>query len=291
MRTKATVLGILFYLIANWATAQDIERHTLLADIKLLSSEAFAGRKPGTAGHQLAIDHIAGRFRRLDLKAYHDGYLNTFALQDGTAGYNIVGYIPGLREEAIVISAHYDHLGIHDGKIHYGADDNASGVSALLALAAYFSRHPPTHTLIFAAFDAEELGLQGAKAFVNEPPLLRENIVLNINMDMVSRNNRHELYACGTYHYPFLLPFMTADNPVVTLKTGHDKPGSGGDDWTLQSDHAAFHRAGIPFIYFGVEDHVDYHTPNDTYANIQPDFFYNATRTILTVISAIDAGI
>ncbi len=291
MRTKWAVMNILLYLIATSTVAQDIEREALLTDIRTLSSEAFAGRKPGTAGHGMAVRHITDRFHLLGLHAYHGGYLDTFALKDGGTGYNIIGYIPGLRKEAIVLSAHYDHLGIRDGKIHFGADDNASGVSALLALAGYFSRHPPTHTLIFAAFDAEELGLQGARAFVNEPPLPKGNTVLNVNMDMVSRNDKHELYACGTYHYPHLLPFMASANPVVTLKTGHDRPGSGRDDWTMQSDHAAFHRAGIPFVYFGVEDHPDYHTPNDTYANIQPDFFYNAVCTILDVVKGLDTGL
>lgn len=132
------------------------------------------------------------------------------------------------------------------------------------------------------------MGLRGARCFVGNPPVSLENIVLNINLDMVSRNDNRELYASGTYHYPHLFPLIRSDNPHLTLKTGHDRPGSGRDDWTTQSDHAAFHERGIPFIYFGVEDHPDYHSPNDTFENIQPDFFYQAVSTILEVSKRID---
>jgi len=290
MKVKVLVIFIFCHL-AVAATAQQLDKKSLLSDIKTLSSVAFGGREPGSTGHQRAVAYLIARFQALNLKPYHGSYIDTFSINTGIEGYNIIGYIPGKQAEAIVISGHYDHLGEHDGKIYHGADDNASGTSALLALADYFSQHRPNHTLIFAAFDAEEMGLQGAKAFIDDPPIPLADIVLNINMDMVSRNDRQELYVCGTYHYPHLLPFITNENPVVTLKAGHDEPGSGHDDWTWQSDHAAFHHAGIPFLYFGVEDHPDYHTPNDTYENIQPDFFYHAVATILEVLKKADGQV
>ncbi|MFC3196212.1 M20/M25/M40 family metallo-hydrolase [Parapedobacter deserti] len=288
MKVKIYIAAFFYYVISSCAAAQPINRDTLLNDIRTLSSAAFAGRKPGTEGHQKAIDYITARFQALSLKSFHERYIDRFAITDSLKGHNIIGCIPGKRKEAIVISGHYDHLGERDGQIYYGADDNASGVAALLALAAYFSEHRPNHTLIFAAFDAEEMGLRGARAFVHAPPIPLEHIVLNVNLDMVSRSDRNELYACGTYHYPFLIPFVSYENPAVMLKTGHDRPGSGSDDWTMQSDHAVFHQAGIPFIYFGVEDHADYHTPNDTYERIQPDFFYNAVLAVLEVLKKVD---
>ncbi|SEL04905.1 M20/M25/M40 family metallo-hydrolase [Parapedobacter koreensis] len=290
MSVRFFVAIISCYLIVFDATAQKIDREYLLNDIKTLSSSAFSGRKPGTKGHQKALAYLTERFHMLQLKSFQHGYLDTFEIKDGLTGHNIIGYIPGKREGAIVISGHYDHLGERNGQIYYGADDNASGASALLALAAYFSQRQPNHTLIFAAFDAEEMGLRGARAFVKKPPIPLDKIILHINMDMVSRNDNNELYACGTYHYPFLLPFIKGGDSVVTVKTGHDQPGSGHDDWTRQSDHAAFHEAGIPFIYFGVEDHPDYHTPRDTYERIQPDFFYHAVLAILATVENIDNG-
>ncbi|WP_353128070.1 M28 family peptidase [Parapedobacter pyrenivorans] len=288
MGVRILSIALFFCLVGAGVEAQEIDKELLLNDIKTLSSDTFAGRKPGTQGHQRAMNYLTARFRALDLKDFRQGYLDAFEIEDRLKGYNVIGYIPGQCREAIVVSAHYDHLGERDGKLYLGADDNASGVSALLALAAYFSERTPAYTLIFVAFDAEEMGLRGANAFVNNPPIPLEHILLNINMDMVSRSDRNELYACGTYHYPHLSPFINTDNPVVTLKTGHDEPGSGHQDWTTQSDHAAFHRVGIPFIYFGVEDHPDYHTPNDTYEHIQPDFFYNAVLTIRDIVERIN---
>ncbi len=288
MNIKLLFIFLIIHILNANANAQVINKNDLLTDIQILSSANFEGRKPGTAGHQKAVDYLTDRFRALNLKSFSNNYLDTFRISGDLLGYNLVGYIPGKRKEAIVISGHYDHLGKRDEQVYYGADDNASGASALLALATYFSEREPNYTLIFAAFDAEEMGLRGARAFVNHPPIPLGDIVLNINMDMVSRNDNYELYACGTYHFPHLIPFIKSDNPIVTLKTGHDKPDSGSDDWTMQSDHAVFFRAGIPFIYFGVEDHSDYHTPNDTFENIQPDFFYNAVLTILDVLKNVD---
>lgn len=288
MNMKICLFILAFQIIGFNAIAQGISKDSLLMDIKMLSSPAFEGRKPGTEGHRRAMDYITHRFQALNLKSFQDNYIDTFRINDELIGHNLIGYIPGKLRETIVISGHYDHLGNRDGKVYYGADDNASGVSALLALAAHFSRHKPNHTLIFAAFDAEEMGLRGARAFMDNPPLSLDDIVLNINMDMVSRNDNNELYASGTYHSPQLLSFVKSNNPIVTLKTGHDEAGSGRDDWTLQSDHAAFHRKGIPFIYFGVEDHSDYHTPNDTFENIHPAFFHNAVLTILEVLENFD---
>lgn len=289
MKIRYCFITLLLCSLAGFADAQ-VSRENLITDIQTLSSIAFAGRKPGTDGHEKAKDYIIERFTKLGLQPFEPDYTHAFPLNENLTGHNIIGYIPGKRQETIVLSAHYDHLGERQGQLYLGADDNASGVAGLLALAAYFSNHPPEHTLIFAAFDAEEMGLRGARYFVNHPPMPLKTIILNVNMDMISRNNRNELYASGTYHYPHLIPLIKSDNPYIALKTGHDVPGTGPADWTTQSDHAAFHTKHIPFIYFGVEDHADYHTPGDTFENIQPDFFYQAVLTILDVLKKMDSN-
>src|SRR5690606_566789 len=140
---------------------------------------------------------------------------------------------------------------------------NASGVAALLALARHFAASPPEHTIVFAALDAEEGGLRGARAFLADPPPDANAIELTVNMDLVSRNERGELYAAGAHHHPSLRPHLEriAERAPVKLRLGHDSPDLGSDDWTSQSDHGVFHAAGIPFVYFGVEDHPDYHRP------------------------------
>lgn len=274
-------------------SAQTIDSLRLLDDIRILSSAEFAGRKPGTSEHQKSVDLILERFEQLGLSAYNGSYISEFAVNDSVTGKNLIAYIPGQSEQAIVISGHYDHVGVRNGQIYYGADDNASGASALLAIAAYYAGQQlgnmPKHTLIFAAFDAEEMGLRGARYFVEEPPIPLENIVLNVNMDMVSRNDQNRLVASGTYHTPNLIPYIeSTKNEWIQLVLGYDEPGTGRNDWTMQSDQGAFHRKGIPFIYFGVEDHPDYHTPNDTFERIQPRFFYQSVTTILEVIRKID---
>lgn len=269
--------------------AQQLDSATLIQDIRTLASTEFAGRKPGTEGHQKALQYITQRFAKLGLPHYGDSYIDSFTFRNEELGQNIIGYIPGQTTEAIVVSGHYDHLGERGGELYLGADDNASGAAALLSLAAYFSTQQPYYTLIFAAFDAEESGLQGARAFVADPPLPIEDIVLNVNMDMISRNDKNELYAAGSFHYPQLLPMLQIENEHISLRTGHDNPALGRrDDWTNQSDHAVFHRLGIPFVYFGVEDHPDYHTPNDTFENIQPGFYYQSTRIILQFLKNVD---
>ncbi len=279
------------FLIQSQAQAQ-IDSAKLLNDIKIMSSADFEGRRPGSAGHQKALNFIVERFSSLGLQTFGDSYIHTFEVRDSLIGQNLIGYIPGKSsDKAIVFSGHYDHIGIRNGQINYGADDNASGAVALLALAEYFAAHPPEHTMIFVSFDAEEMGLRGARAFVANPPVPLDKVLLNINMDMVSRNDENRLVASGTHHHPHLIPFVDGvQNEMITLVRGYDVPGTGRNDWTMQSDQGAFFRAGVPFIYFGVEDHPDYHTPNDTFENIQPRFFYQAVRSILDFSKAVDSA-
>ena len=197
------------------------------------------------------------------------------------------------RARTIVVSAHYDHLGVVNGVTYPGADDNASGVAVMLAIARYVHAHPSLHPIVFAAFDAEELGLEGAKAFVKAAAVTTRSIALDVNFDMVSRNDRNEIYAAGTFQNPALEPIV-ADvrrRTAVTVRLGHDHPktrDSDPDDWTPQSDHGVFHKAGVPFIYFGVEDHADYHKPTDTADKINPTFFGNVADMLLDFVLTAD---
>lgn len=267
----------------------------LLKDVEVLSSDAYEGRKTGTKGAEMARTYITGRLKEIGIKPYPglSGYEQAFEIKgrNGGAtlqGKNLIAYIPGKTDHVIVISAHYDHIGIIKNEIYNGADDNASGVAGLLQFAKYFAKNKPNNTLIFAVFDGEEMGLQGAKAFVANPPVALEKIKLNINMDMISHNDKQELYATGTFKYPQLKPFLVSSNPNLKLLLGHDDPKLGRDDWTNQSDQGAFNAKNIPFIYFGVEDHKDYHKATDEYQNINKQFFIDAANTIQEVIINID---
>ena len=189
----------------------------------------------------------------------------------------------------IAVMAHYDHLGVRDGEIYNGADDNASGVGGLLALARYFSEHPPRHHILFMALDAEEQGLGGAVYYTENPAIPLDRFDMVLNMDMISNNDKNELYAVGTYHYPFLKPILeegTADAKVNVL-FGYDSD-AWPQDWTMASDHGPFHGKGVPFVYFGVEDHEHYHQPSDIVENINPDFYVNATEAIIQALIVLD---
>jgi Zn-dependent M28 family amino/carboxypeptidase len=267
----------------------------LLKDVEILASDKFEGRKVGTKGGEMARTYLIGRLKEIGLKPYpgQASYEQSFEFKGRNAttavsGKNLIAYIPGKSDNVIVISAHYDHVGIIKDEIYNGADDNASGVAALLQFADYFSKNKPNNTIIFAIFDAEESGLQGAKAFVANPPVALEKIQLNINMDMISHNDKQELYAAGTFKYPELKGFLLSSNPNLKLLLGHDDPKLGQDDWTNQSDQGAFNAKNIPFIYFGVEDHKDYHKATDEFQNINKTFFIDAANTIQEVIVNID---
>lgn len=285
---------LLLLAFSSAAYSQNIDRNKLLADIKMLSSGKFEGRKTGTKGNKLAADFISKRLSEIGLSSYQDSFKHPFTFKNRAnetkKGTNLIGYINGKSDKFMVISAHYDHLGSNGSEIYFGADDNASGVSAMLAFAEYFLKHTPQHTLLFIAFDAEESGLRGAASFVKSPIVNKEKIVLNINMDMIAHNDKGELYASGTYKNPVLKSIIEGEdkNTGITILFGHDLPDSGKEDWTMQSDHGPFAKENIPFLYFGVEDHKDYHKPTDTFENINKDFYYGATTAILKSIIKLD---
>lgn len=288
------LLLIIALLSGTWANAQNIDRLQLLSDVETLSSDLYGGRKTGTIENKMAADFISKRFTEAGLSFYQDSFKHPFTFKnhraDDIKGTNLIGYIKGRSDQVIVISAHYDHIGVSNSQINNGADDNASGVAAMLAFAEYFKDHKPNNTLLFIAFDAEEAGLQGAYAFIKNPILEKKRIKLNINMDMVSHNDKSELYAAGTYKTPVLKKIIEGADKSTGIKIlfGHDLPGTGKEDWTMQSDQGPFAQENIPFLYFGVEDHKDYHKPSDTFANINKDFFYGASTAILKSIIKLD---
>lgn len=277
--------------------SKTIDAAQLLEDVKTLSADDMEGRAADRPAMAKARDFVEKRLKESGLQPFGDSFRQEFQIpQRGSAetlkGVNFVGFIKGKKagDKYLAITAHYDHVGIQKGEIYNGADDNASGTSALFAMIKYFKAHQPEHSLIFVAFDAEEKGLQGARYFVSHLPVAKETVLLNINMDMISRNDKGELYAAGSFSYPQLKPALEAAQKKAGVKLilGHDDPKLGHDDWTTQSDQGAFHREKIPFVYFGVEDHKDYHKPTDDFANIQPEFYIHAVETIIGAISEFD---
>lgn len=271
----------------------NIDSTTLINHLAYLSSDTMQGRETATPGNQLAREYIIKIFDSLQLNKAGDSWIQSFPFgTNNQQGVNIIGVIKGYQYENnyIAITAHYDHLGTRNGNIFYGADDNASGTAALLAMAQYFKQHPPKHSILFVAFDAEEKGLVGSKYFVSNSPIPLSAIRLNVNMDMISRNDSNEIYATGIYHYPFLKKFVDSVQPFtpVRIRFGHDGEKPGIHDWTNQSDHFPFHQNSIPYLYFGVEDHEDYHRPGDTFEKINKRFYYQVGTMITAVTALLD---
>ncbi|SDZ77967.1 M28 family peptidase [Bizionia paragorgiae] len=279
---------------------QPIETYTftkeaLLKHVKTLSSDAFEGRRTGTAGALKAKNYIIETFKELGVSPLVENYEQPFRFKSAVKTYdavNVLGLVKGTdhSDKYIVITAHYDHEGIKNGMIYNGADDNASGVGALFAFAEYFKTNPPKHNVILAALDGEELGLKGAYYFVDSSVVALENMVLNLNFDMISRSESQQLYAVGTRYSEVLKETVSAfeNRGQVNLVMGHDGL-DGLDDWTNASDQAAFYNKNIPFIYFGVPDHKDYHKPTDVYENIDQEFLIDVVQTLITVFTQIDS--
>ena len=276
----------------------------LLEDVRILASEEMAGRDTGSAGGEMARNYIVGRLEALGVAAPAMGRLQPWEATGRTRagpkvynGVNILGVIPGTRatDKYIVVTAHYDHVGTNDGQVFNGADDNASGVATMLALAADLKRQAPEHSVIFVALDGEERGLLGAKHFVEAPPVPLASIAMNLNFDMTARAETDgKLWVTGTYQNPTFRPILEgipADG-AVALAFGKDTPqDTGEDNWVESSDHAAFYRAQIPFLYLGVNFHPDYHRPSDDFERITPSVFTSATALSIASFRALDRAL
>jgi len=268
----------------------------LLGSITALTAPGMDGRGTGTDGARKAQAWIEARLTALGVRpAAAAGFAQPFQFTNKAGatmtGTNLVARCEGRRTDApaIVVSAHYDHLGVRNGRTYHGADDNASGVAMLLHVAARCQAAPFEHPLLLAFFDAEEEGLQGARAFVGTPPVPVDRLALNVNFDMVGRSATREIHIAGPGRWPRLKPVLEAAvaQVPITVRFGHDT-GGGQHDWTTQSDHGVFHAAGVPFVYFGVEDHADYHQPTDTVDKIDPGFLAGVATVVMRALEALD---
>ena len=269
----------------------------LIADLSALAADSMEGRRIATPGGARARAYLLRAFTRIGLAPVRDSFPAPFVAKTRAAeltGVNLVGMIRGTKhaDRYLVVSAHYDHLGVRNGVIYNGADDNASGTAAVLAMAQWFKSHPPENSVIFALFDGEETGLLGAKAFLEKPPVPIERIVANVNLDMVSRNVKGELYASGASPFPVMKPLLDSIAAIAPVKLllGHDT-GVGESNWIQQSDQGPFDTKKIPFVYFGVEDHPDYHKSGDKVEHIEPGFYYRCVQTIAEFVRRLDLAL
>ncbi|MBN2185587.1 MAG: M20/M25/M40 family metallo-hydrolase [Candidatus Krumholzibacteriota bacterium] len=265
---------------------QSFSAERMLGDVIYLASEELKGRGPGTEGIESAARFIADNFRKAGLKPGSDD--GTFFQEwEGITGpgekkghlRNVIGVVPGSDKgkegKSVLICAHYDHLGLgwpdhragNEGKVHYGADDNASGVAVMLELARYFGRETrPERTLVFAAFTCEEDHLRGSGYYVKNykqfPPGKTIGV---INLDTVGRLFGKKVLVIGSssageWKYIFQGSGYVTGVDVEIVSQDLDS-----------SDQCSFIEAGIPAVQLFSGVHSDYHTPEDTPEKIDPD--------------------
>jgi len=275
-----------------------IDAPQLLKDLETLSADDMQGRRVGTPGGEKARAYVVERFKASGIAPLGSTYESPFVIAGRNGGpdvngVNVIGLIEGRdKSRYIVITAHYDHIGVRNGEVFNGADDNASGTAALFALGKYFKTHTPANSLIFVAFDGEESGLRGARAFVAKPPVAVESMIINLNMDMIGRDPKDLLYVVGTRQQTFLKPFIEriAKDAPVKLVMGHDDPTE-KENWTTDSDHAAFCQAKIPCLYFGVEDFDQHHKATDDFATMTHGFYVRAVETMVRAVQEFDKSL
>jgi Zn-dependent M28 family amino/carboxypeptidase len=285
-----------------------VQASSALTDLCVLSHDVMEGRLVGTPGNALARGYLIERFEALGLQPLGDSFEHPFRFQrridfrdpdserQTINAVNLIARIPGADSSKVMaVTAHYDHVGPgENNEIFNGADDNASGVAGVLAVAEHFLANPPAHDVVIIAFDAEEGGLNGARHFVANLPEGVGEVVFNLNLDMLGYSPDGDIWAAGSYHTPGLLPIVeaAADVASVDLKAGYDFPtGDPREDWTLLSDHGPFHVAGISFLYIGVEDHEHYHQPSDEFSTIDPEFFTGVVDMVVDVAERSDEAL
>jgi len=312
-RTGLVAAGVLIAAAAARQGAFPNIRHSdlfdsaqLIQDLRVLSADDMQGRLVDTPGGAKARAYVIDRFKASHVDPIGASYEEPFTFTRGagrgaaasatlpaeTHGVNVVGRVSGTSTDprVIVVSAHYDHIGVRNGRVYNGADDNASGAAALFSVATYFAAHRPAHTVIFCAFDGEEEGLRGGLAFVKSPPVDARSIGIDLNMDMIGRDPNDKLFVVGIYRQPNLRPMVEAiaAKAPVKLLIGHDTPGE-KEDWTRDSDHYAFMEAGIPALYFGVEDFDQHHQATDKFETMTFDFYIRAVETMIEAAQYFDA--
>jgi Zn-dependent M28 family amino/carboxypeptidase len=277
---------------------------TLLKHLFYLSSDDLEGRRVGTQGGQLAQNYIVSQLQDYGIKPLGNTYLAPFTISGlfkDIQGSNVIGVIPGSKfpDQFIVLSAHYDHIGGRNSKIFNGADDNASGTAALLEFGKRLQQSPLRFSVILLFTDAEEVNLKGAKAFIAQNSSLLANIVLNVNLDMIggSATTKHLRYISRGLEQLVGTDTVLAlkqQESTVSLKKGFRQQSgreSTNINWKLASDHGVFFRENIPFIYYGVGVHKNYHQITDTYQNINQQFFINAANAIYQQLIFIEQNL
>lgn len=304
---KYIVLSVFLYslFVQAWAQTPNNALQQLKVDVVYLASDLLEGREAGKKGEEHAAEYIASRFAAIGLLPKGDagGWFQHFefnfnANPHGTGalesrkGKNVVGYIDHKASTTVIIGAHYDHLGFGGAgnsrdtggpAIHNGADDNASGVAALLFVADELKKSKiKKNNYLFLAFSAEELGLVGSKKFIESKSIDLKKVNYMINMDMVGRLNEEKVLAVnGSGTSPtWATALSKVNNNRLKIKTSESGLGP--------SDHASFYVQDIPVLHFFTGQHADYHKPSDDSERINYEGLSEVANYIVALVKELD---
>lgn len=286
-----------------------------MAHIRVLADPRLRGRFAGTVASLRAAAYIADRFRQDGLRPAFADFFQRFEMPKGHKllkapnafrhqglspaqrlwDRNVVAKVPGCGEQVLLLGAHFDHRGMHGGKLHPGADDNASGVAVMLEVARLLARERRQKSVYFVAFGAEESGyLYGSRHFVAHAPFPLRQLTLMVNLDMVGR----ALFERGLENRVPMGLAVIGQRLSATLKQQVSTLAKqlGLTPWLVHErfmgtigiayryDAKPFIRKGIPTLFFSTSVHRDFHRPSDTVDKLRPDKIRRVAELVLVVL-------
>jgi hypothetical protein len=293
------ILKTLFIILTSIQLYGQTQNFSTEGVVNYLSSEELKGRRAGTFEEKEAAQYIKDKFIEIGILPLEKDFISSFPFSEKLdkhdtlgvtrTGHNIIAQIDNNQTKTVVIAAHYDHLGegFHpssretdsSGKIHYGADDNASGVAGMLSIANYLNNNKRVekNNYIFISFSAEELGLFGSKHWLENSGIDLSNIIAMINLDMIGRldtlSKQLEIFGTGTTaSWNEIIDASKNDFKIKKISSGIGA-----------SDHNSFYLKGIPALHIFTGTHEDYHKSTDTAEKIN----FKGINSIVTFVTLL----
>lgn len=286
------------------AYSETIKAETLKAQLYQFASSEFKGREVGTEGQKKAAQFLVDFYKAEGLlpagkdATYLQNIPKEFLPEKYNASENIVAYIKGSKypEETLIISGHFDHLGVENAELYFGADDNGSGTVAMMEIAQAFKTAErngvrPKRNILFLHLTAEEIGLQGSYYYTKNPLFPLDKTIANLNIDMIGRvderhkNNPNYIYVIGADRISKELHFISEKVNAINTKLELDYKYNAKDDpnhYYSRSDHYNFAQHDIPVIFYFNGEHPDYHKPTDTADKINYPLLEKRTKLIFS---------
>lgn len=290
MRSMFAAIILLGFLGCSAQTQSPISKITasgILDDVRWLASDELQGRYYRSKEAQIAAGYIADKWKDAGLIPLQGKSSMYLPVDDVFAAPNVAAMWQGSGDEFVLLTAHYDHLKPRkrgEDKIYNGADDNASGTAALIAIAhAVTSLNDRLNaSIVFVAFTGEEAGFIGSEFFAANPPFPLHNIKGLINLDMISRGEPNTIFLEGAPDAPRISLAINRANKQIGLNIVRNAY----PDWLDRSDQAPFLDRGVPCVFLSVEDHEDYHQVTDHADKILPDLAAKTAQ--LVFLAAVD---